>query len=352
MMQYHAWIGRKIGRFIVTERLAYGGMSVIYRAIDSISGAGVALKVLQDGHTHNPTIAARFAQEADIVRMLHHDNLVDVLDAGTIDGRIYIAFALIDGDSLINLIEQRKKLHIGQVIRILTEIGGVLDYIHSQKIIHRDLKLGNILVDSANKAYLIDFGISRWLAAEPLTEVDLNMPGTARYMSPEQVLGGISFNYRADLYSLGVIAYLLLTGYFPFTGINDLVLMNQHLTMRAAQPSSVNPALPDDVNAILGRMLSKKASNRYPDAKSFVAALTEALTGAGNLVIEMHLASENPGQLLPEYRLMNVNITQEKTPVSTEHKNGHEQASRHMAEGHITTTDTGKFRKISATMNR
>lgn len=293
------WVGSKIGRFQVRERLAVGGMSIVYRVFDEQRGEEVALKIIHEAYIRNETIVARFEQEAELVQRLKHPNLIGVYETGVLEGRLYILLELIDGGSLAQILELRPVVTLSQTARILTQIGSVLDYIHSRKVIHRDIKLGNVLIDKQGKAYLIDFGIARWLDGTDLTEAGFNMPGTARYMPPEQVSGGTVFDHRADLYSLGVVAYFLSTGYFPFTGVNDLVLMNQHLTMKPSAPSTVNPALPAALDPVLFKALSKRPDNRFNSAAAFMDAYNRALSSCTDLTITLNAFGENPGHLLP-----------------------------------------------------
>lgn len=295
------WVGKQVGRFTILERLAVGGMSIVYRVFDLRRQEDVALKVIHESYVQNQTIVARFEQEAELVLSLRHPNLVEVYETGVLEGRLYILLQLVNGGSLAHILEVDPSIRLWTAVKIVEQTGSVLDFIHSRRVIHRDIKLGNILIDQAGTAYLIDFGIARWLDGTDLTESGFQMPGTARYMPPEQVMGGMTFDHRADLYSLGVVTYFLLTGYFPFTGVNDLVLMNQHLTMRPRPPSTVNAALPASVDPVLATALAKRTESRFNTAAEFVTGLKAALSGIADLTIKLHAFGENPARLLPEF---------------------------------------------------
>lgn len=295
------WVGKQVGRFTILERLAVGGMSIVYRVFDRLRQGDVALKVIHESYVQNQTIVARFEQEAELVLSLRHPNLVEVYETGILEGRLYILLQLVDGGSLAQLLEIDPTIRLSAALKIIEQTGSVLDFIHSRRVIHRDIKLGNILIDKAGTAYLIDFGIARWLDGTDLTESGFQMPGTARYMPPEQVMGGMTFDHRADLYSLGVVTYFMLTGYFPFTGVNDLVLMNQHLTMRPRPPSNVNPALPAALDPVMAIALAKRTESRFFTAADFVKALKAALSGVNDFTIRLHAFGENPARLLPEF---------------------------------------------------
>lgn len=296
-----SWVGKQVGRFTILERLAVGGMSIVYRVFDRLRQGDVALKVIHESYVQNQTIVARFEREAELVLSLRHPNLVDVYETGILKGRLYILLQLIDGGSLAQLLEADPSIRMSAALKIIEQTGSVLDFIHSRRVIHRDIKLGNILIDRAGTAYLIDFGIARWLDGTDLTESGFQMPGTARYMPPEQVIGGMTFDHRADLYSLAVVTYFLLTGYFPFTGVNDLVLMNQHLTMQPRPPSEVHAALPAALDPVMAVALAKRTESRFDTAAQFMAALKAVLTGVDDLTINLHAFGENPARLLPEF---------------------------------------------------
>jgi serine/threonine protein kinase len=295
------WVGKQVGRFTILERLAVGGMSIVYRVFDQRRQGDVALKVIHESYVHNQTIVARFEQEAELVLSLRHPNLVEVYETGVLEGRLYILLQLINGGSLAQILEEEPSIQLSTALRIVEQTGSVLDYIHSRRVIHRDIKLGNILIDQAGTAFLIDFGIARWLDGTDLTESGFQMPGTARYMPPEQVMGGMTFDHRADLYSLGVVTYFLITGYFPFTGVNDLVLMNQHLTMRPRPPSHVNPTLPAALDPVFSTALAKRIESRFNTAGEFVAALQAALRETDDFKVRLQAFGENPAHLLPEF---------------------------------------------------
>lgn len=276
-------------------------MSIVYRVFDQQRQEEVALKVIHESYVQNRTIVARFEQEAELVLSLQHPNLVEVYETGIIEGRLYILLQLVNGGSLAQILEANPVIQMSMALQIIEQTGSVLDFIHSRRVIHRDIKLGNILIDQAGTAYLIDFGIARWLDGTDLTESGFQMPGTARYMPPEQVMGGMTFDHRADLYSLGVVTYFLLTGYFPFTGVNDLVLMNQHLTMRPRPPSSVNPTMPAALDPVMMIALAKRIENRFNTAAEFVAALKKSMNGTHDVAIKLNAFGENPARLMPEF---------------------------------------------------
>jgi serine/threonine-protein kinase len=199
--------------YYIEERVRAGGMAVVYKAHDTRTGRLIALKVLQENLTLYDDIVLRFRQEARIGQQLQHPHIVPVYEAGQFNTFLYIAMEFIPGGSLADVVTRVPQITLGRTATMLEQIAGALDYAHSKRVIHRDLKLGNILINQDNSAMLTDFGIARWLEATNLTQTGHAMPGTVKYMSPEQAQGtNENLDHRSDVYSFAVIGYLLSTG--------------------------------------------------------------------------------------------------------------------------------------------
>ncbi len=281
--------------YFLEERIRAGGMSVVYKAFDKRNGRTVALKVLQDSLAEYDDIVERFKREADIGRTLKHPHIVPVYDAGRFNRRMYIAMAYMPGGSLADVITRQPTITLGRTAEILTQIGSALDYAHAQKIVHRDIKLGNILLDNDNNVLLSDFGIAFLTEGTALTLTGQAMPGTAKYMSTEQAQGHTkSIDHRSDVYSFTVIAYLLSTGRYPFTGINESVIITHHIISTPPTPTLVNPNLPDALNGVLGKGLAKNPDNRYQSAGELAAAFAKAIQGYESLAVTVDMKADNP----------------------------------------------------------
>ncbi|MCU0498480.1 MAG: protein kinase [Anaerolineae bacterium] len=288
-------LNQKFAYFEIQDRIKAGGMSIVYRAYDTRRRLIVALKVLQQSLSLHDDIVTRFEREAKIAERLRHPHIVQFFEADQHQGWLYIAMQFMVGGSLADQLAANPKITLARTADILEQIGSALDYAHHEKVIHRDLKLGNILLDENGDVLLTDFGIARMLdATQGLTTPDQQMPGTVKYMSPEQVMGKTDLDYRSDLYSFTVIAYLLATGRYPFTGTDDIVVINQHLNMQPPAPSRVNPHLPSGLDDVLIKGLAKKPHQRYQSAGEFARAFRDAISGYEAVTAYVDMRAENP----------------------------------------------------------
>ena len=269
----------RFGPFVIHEKLGSGGMAAVYRAFDEESGQFVALKVLHATLAEQPEVIQRFQQEVDIVNRLRHAHVVAIHKHGIIKNRPYLVMQFMGGGTLAHHFEQPREITSQHAVRLMRHIGSALDYAHRQKVVHRDLKLENILLDNRGDAYLSDFGIARIIGGTRLT-ITGNVVGTPLYISPEQARGKLDLDYRSDLYSLAVIAYVLAVGRFPFDGNNVLAILNQHLSQPAPVPSEVNPTVPPALDNVLLKGLAKRPEDRYRSADAFIEAFALAAEGS------------------------------------------------------------------------
>jgi serine/threonine-protein kinase len=263
------------GPYIIQEKLGAGGMAAVYKAHDEESGEIVALKVLHATLAAQEDVVMRFRQEVEIANRLRHSHVVSVHKQGVIKNRPYMVMQYMPGGTLAKRFEQPTEITSQHAVRVMRHIGSALDYAHRQNVVHRDLKLENILLDSRGDAYLSDFGIARIVGGERLTMTG-SVVGTPLYLSPEQARGKFDLDYRSDLYSLAVIAYVLAVGRFPFDANNVLAILNMHLTAPPPLPSQVNPNLSPALDAVLLKGLAKRPEERYRSADAFIEAFAKA----------------------------------------------------------------------------
>jgi serine/threonine protein kinase/Flp pilus assembly protein TadD len=272
-------MNKSIGRYEIREELGRGGMGVVYLAEDSRLDRQVALKLLNQQLSADPSFAARFEQEARTVAGLSHTAIVSLYDFGEADGWLYLVMPYMQGGTLKEAIT-RNPLSPEKALNVLTRIGGALDKAHSQGIVHRDLKPANILLDQEEQPYLSDFGIVKMAQgeAERLTDTGRTL-GTFAYMSPEQVMGE-ALDGRSDLYALGLILYEMLTGKHPYAQATTDGAMAVAQTQKTAPDIALeNPALPAGCQAVIEKALAKNPADRYASGSEMARAFRAALAG-------------------------------------------------------------------------
>jgi ABC-type sugar transport system substrate-binding protein len=254
-------------------------MAVVYRAYQPSVQRHIALKIikLDMGLGEDDDFRRRFAQEAELIAALEHIHILPVFDYGIVEGEVaYIAMRLLRGGTLGDQLKDGP-LPLDRAADILTQVARGLAYAHRHNIIHRDLKPTNILFDNSGNAYLSDFGLAKVLAMPDMTRPG-HLVGTPAYVSPE-ALRGEPVDHRADIYSLGILAYEMLTGRVPFEAQsgNLLSLIRMHLEDEPPPMQQFNPEISPAVEAAVMRALRKNPQQRYEDAEQFANAINAAL---------------------------------------------------------------------------
>jgi serine/threonine protein kinase/streptogramin lyase len=269
--------GQSLGQYRILDKIGEGGMGSVYRAEQSAIHRTVVLKVLSTNVADNAEMLERFKRELDIITRLEHPHILPVYDFGDYEGNPYIVMRYMGGGSLVARMRSNP-LTPEQTLHCFEQIADALDYAHDRNIIHRDLKPANILLDERGNAYLADFGLAKTLAgSEELTKTG-SLLGTPAYMSPEQGRGD-KLDRRSDIYSLGILAYEALAGRKPFEGGSTWDLIRKHMTDPVPSITGINPNLPADVEAVIGRALAKDVGQRPMRASEFIKSLKGALAG-------------------------------------------------------------------------
>jgi eukaryotic-like serine/threonine-protein kinase len=268
------------GRYEVLRELGRGGMSAVYLARDTRHRRDVAVKVLL------PELAAsvgadRFHREIEVVAGLQHPHILPLFDSGDGDGLLYFVMPFVEGGSLRDRLQEGPELRLDEATRVLRQLADALDHAHGRGVIHRDLKPENVLL-TGGQALLADFGIARadgrGASGEGLTGIGISL-GTPAYMSPEQAVGDGSVDRRSDIYSLGCIAYELLTGSTPFQGATTIDLIRQHIMAPVPRLEGTRDPAAGAAGEAIRTALAKEPRERFATAGEFAGAIENAIAG-------------------------------------------------------------------------
>ena len=284
--------GQQFAGYTILRTLGTGGMGEVYLAEHPRLPRHDALKVLGTTVSHDAEYRQRFNQEAEMVAMLRHPNIVTIYDRGECDGQLWISMEFVDGTDAYRLMTEKYRggVPAEQVVRIVTAVAEALDFAHSRDVLHRDIKPANILLGT-EAIMLADFGVARWVGqASDLTGTEVTV-GTVTYAPPEQ-LTGQPLDGRADQYALAATAFHLMTGKAPFDATNPAVVIGQHIS---AQPPAIGTSRPDlgAFGPVFAKAMAKKPGDRYNQCRDFAQAMQRALGSAAGS--GRHQRLEPPG---------------------------------------------------------
>ena len=265
------WLPEFIGPYKVLQIIGMGGMGVIYKALQEPLNRVVALKVLPPQFCNNDEVSRRFEIEAKAISLLQHQNIVNIYEYGCADGFRYFAMQFVDGDNLSAVIHHKKTMPMHDVIDFSKQICRGLRYAHAQNVVHRDIKPHNILIDKENVVRLTDFGIAKIFSMGAITMTGVSM-GTPEYMSPEQAEGS-QVDAQADIYSLGIVMYEMLTKKPPFIANNQIAVAYKHVHEMPVPPSVKRRDTPKRLELIVLKAMKKKKAERYASAAEMLEHL-------------------------------------------------------------------------------
>ena len=268
--------GSKINdRYQIIKTLGEGGMANVYLAHDEILDRNVAVKVLRGDLANDEKFVRRFQREALSASSLSHPNIVEMYDVGEDDGGYYIVMEYVDGKTLKQVLKQRGKLSVTEVVDIMLQVTDGMAHAHDSYIIHRDIKPQNIMILPNGVIKITDFGVATALNSTQLTQTNSVM-GTVHYLPPEQANGKGS-TIRSDIYSMGIMMYELLTGKVPYKGESAVEIALKHLKEPIPSIRKEIPSIPQSIENIILKACAKNPKNRYSDARSMHEDLLTAL---------------------------------------------------------------------------
>lgn len=266
--------GQVIGDYTLGGLLGRGGMGEVYLATQNSLKRQVALKLLPSDLASKPEMKARFEREAQIIAGIRHPNIVSVYAYGEHEGNLFIVMEYLDGELLSHAI-RGQRMPLDKALAVLRDIASALDYAHARALVHRDVKPSNIMLMHENgttRAMLMDFGIAK-IIEEGTGITHTGMLGTIDYAAPEQIMSASAVDQRADIYSLGVVAYQLLTGWLPFSGLSAGQVLYAHLQQSPTDPRLIAPELPETASIAIKRAMEKSPDKRPQSAGEFIDLL-------------------------------------------------------------------------------
>ena len=266
--------GSALGRYRIVEQLGRGGMATVFRCHDPNLDRFVAVKVLPSYYTEDPTFLGRFTQEAQAIARLNHPNILQIYDFGDDKGYTYIVSELVPGGTLQDRLIG-EPMSVEQVISYMAPLSEAIDFAHASQVVHRDIKPGNVLINDSEQPILADFGLARMMESSTRFTQAQQAVGTPEYMAPEQALG-TDADYRADLYSLGIIVYQMLVGQTPFQSDTPAATLMAHIHRALPMPRLMNPNIDETVEMVLLKALAKDPDDRFQSATEMVQALETA----------------------------------------------------------------------------
>ena len=268
------YIGKKLdGRYEIKELIGVGGMATVYKAHDILEDRTVAIKILKDEFLSNEEFRRRFRNESRAIAVLSHPNIVKIYDVSFGDHVHYIVMEYVDGITLKEFLEQQKVIRWKEAVHFTTQILRALQHAHEKGIVHRDIKPQNIMLLPDGTVKVMDFGIARFSRSETRTVTDKAI-GSVHYISPEQARGEVTDD-KADIYSVGVMLYEMLTGRLPFEADNAVSVAIMQMQADPTPPREINDTIPEGLEAITLRAMQKDPQNRYESAAEMLRDIDE-----------------------------------------------------------------------------
>ncbi|MDH3349369.1 MAG: serine/threonine protein kinase, partial [Desulfobulbaceae bacterium] len=272
--------GKQLGPYQLNKQMGEGGMATVYKAYQASMDRYVALKILPSHFANDPQFSQRFLQEAKVIAKLEHPNILPVHDFGKSGNYTYLVMRLVEGGCLSDLMHG-PPLSFSEINRVISQVGSALDYAHRNGVIHRDIKPANILIDQLGNCLLTDFGVAKMVESSSHLTKTGGILGTPAYISPEQGMGQ-KIDHRTDIYSLGVILYQMVVGILPYNAETPMAVVIKHIHDPLPPPSQRCPTIPEAIEQVILKALTKKPIDRFDTAGTMVTALDKAISSLPN----------------------------------------------------------------------
>ena len=269
------WVGKHLGKYKVLKLLGCGGMGAVYQAYHTMLEKMVCLKTLSS-LTPDQKMLERFLREAKAVAKLDHANIVRVYDIEKEDNVYFMVMEYIDGKTLAQVLEEKDAVTIREALNIVMKVALALEAAHRQHVIHRDIKLENIMISHGGEVKLADFGLAVSLDIAGKISNSSELWGTPLYLAPESIKGDFA-DHRVDLYALGIMLYYLLAGEPPFSGRNPITILRQHVEAPIPAIRQARPDVPEDVERLIKKLMAKEPRDRVATAEELIASLNSCL---------------------------------------------------------------------------
>ncbi|MCR5207988.1 MAG: Stk1 family PASTA domain-containing Ser/Thr kinase [Eubacterium sp.] len=305
------YVGKRLdGRYEVREIIGVGGMSVVYKAYDNVDDRIVAIKVLKDEYSANEEFKRRFKNESKAIALLSHPNIVKVYDVNLGEKLQYIVMEYIDGITLKEYINKQGAITWNDALFFMTQILRAVQHAHDKGIVHRDIKPQNIILLPTGNIKVTDFGIARFSRSETKTLTEQAI-GSVHYIAPEQAKGEYT-DEKADIYSLGVVLYEMLSGTVPFEADSAVSVALMQLQADAQKLTDINPDIPVGLEQICIRAMQKNPADRYQTATEMLLDIEEIVMNPNTVFNYTVKVDTNPTKVVSKNDIKPVKIEEEK----------------------------------------
>jgi Protein kinase domain/Inner membrane component of T3SS, cytoplasmic domain len=322
-----------LSKYEVMEKIGEGGMGIVYKANQKSMNRVVALKILSPKYSAKQRFVDQFIKEARAAGALNHPNIIQVHEVGTENDIHYFSMEYVEGATCMQVLRDQGPFKIGEALEVIRQTAKALEYAHSQRLIHQDIKPDNIMIGPNNQVKLADLGISKTFDEVESEEGPKRVMGTPHYMAPEAALGK-KIDHRVDIYALGATLYHLLTGKTPYSGTSATEVLKAHVMDPLPAIEDINPDVPPDVCALVERLVAKKADDRYQTAAEIVEEVvrlqeghglgTARISGGETMLLRRYVGGEKGAHQTP------AGTTNTRTPRAAE---GHTTAERVIGQG-------------------